>query len=182
MHPCFRVRPGTWRKQFAKDSDYVEAAPIARLSRVRAYRMSVSRDSVRWMVLLLSVGLSLSACGPDNAPQTTPASPTSTSSPYLGIADMYKAYIPSKGLKVLVIHLTPNVTNQSADTRAETVFKGIQSDLAHSDLDVAVIQVPTLQGVVSSYQAYVFTRAKNGQWGRINDEALLSTIIKAHFK
>jgi len=88
--------------------------------------------------------------------------------------------MPARRLKVLVVVLVANASEQP-DARAETVFHGLLSDLEQSDLDVAVIKVPILQGVVYSNQVYVYSRSSTGAWAQAEDRSLIQAIIQAHF-
>jgi hypothetical protein len=68
-----------------------------------------------------------------------PPTPSPTTSPFLGIHNMYKACMPATRMKVLVVTLVATTGVETPQARAEKVFQGIKTSLEQSDLDIAII-------------------------------------------
>jgi hypothetical protein len=140
---------------------------------------SATNYRIAFVIIVVYLVVSgVNGCAPSTQHQTSVAvSPTPT--PYLGIDKMEKVYIPSIQKKALVVVLLAEPNGGDSEARAQNVFNALASSLEQSDLDIAIIKVPIVQGVVYSNGVMVYAHDKKGHWGPSNDKSLLNAIIRA---
>ncbi len=127
-------------------------------------------------LLMLACASALVACTGHQASSAPHPAPTKTA--FLGIERMARGHLSSIDRNVVVLWVDPEAGTQSEET-AIRVFKGIEPMLHASDLQIVVIKVTKTEGIFTSSESYVFSKAYNGVWQRLDDKEMLQKIIQA---
>jgi hypothetical protein len=117
-----------------------------------------------------------------NASSPPAAEPSPLVTPYVGIEKMYKAYLKSRNKRVLIVSLSAVPRGADLAAHADSAYEGIKGSLEQSDVDIAVIKIPTIRSAAATGDAvFVYERDSKGVWSRVQDPDLIGAINRAGF-